>query len=61
MAIHVTCRDPSGCSLGGLNSIQEILPSAEESPIHNLELIKTQDKKQNIDERRSVTYILYQG
>ncbi len=58
MAIQVTCRDPSGCSLGGLNSIQEILPIAAESPIHNAELINTQDKKQNIDERRSVTYIL---
>ncbi len=58
MAIHVTCRDPSGCSLGGLNSIQEILPIAAESPIHNPELNNTQDKKQNLDERRSITYIL---
>lgn len=58
MAIHVTCRDPSGCSLGGLNSSQEILPIAAESPIHNPELINTQDKKQNINERRRVTYIL---
>jgi hypothetical protein len=61
MAIHVACRDPIGCSLGGLNSIQETLPIAAERSIHNPEFINTQDEKQNIDERRSITYILYQG